>query len=347
MKNYKNLSELTHIFAQQNPDYPEGKTGRYHFSGDTFYVGSQIGAKFMGGCLVYTDWMLRGGWGTAYQFSRHLGDALGSFDTMVYTPFKVQDSIKANAAYLLDHAQWLYTNWAVHRKKPIAKYRVQEYYIRLAQAFVDLLTDEEKATLPSVTRIVSAEEYAAHQAKVAARRYSGTSHEVLFPHFANAVLALINKRKAEAPPQEGTLSPEDYWRTHGKFREEPYFIKDSEKVAFKYEGKRYTWVVGSPYRFDAYPDIRAAFGRKPWEHNNCLSHTCLRLNGEIVETSRGARVPVREARILFDRYKSDKDIMGFKIGAYTVLGKEAAGIKIGCHFLPTHEIELFAKTMGW
>lgn len=53
-------------------------------------------------------------------------------------------------------------------------------------------------------------------------------------------------------------------------------------------------------------------------------------NGERIETSKGANAPVSEARVLYQLIKAGKDIKGFKIGYYTVIGLNGT-LKIGCH----------------
>lgn len=72
----------------------------------------------------------------------------------------------------------------------------------------------------------------------------------------------------------------------------------------------------------------------------------LRIVGDTVETSAGARVPVREGRILLDRIQKGKDVKGFKIGYYTVISLNGT-LKIGCHQISRKEINRFAKFYKW
>ena len=65
-----------------------------------------------------------------------------------------------------------------------------------------------------------------------------------------------------------------------------------------------------------------------------------------VETSLGARVPVREASILYKMIKSGKDVKGHKIGYYTVIANNGV-LKIGCHNIPKKEVDRFAGLMNW
>jgi len=74
----------------------------------------------------------------------------------------------------------------------------------------------------------------------------------------------------------------------------------------------------------------------------------LRYNKESdeIETSKGARVPARESKILYDRIQAGKDIKGMKIGYYTVISLNGV-LKIGCHEIERDEINRIAKIMNW
>ena len=56
----------------------------------------------------------------------------------------------------------------------------------------------------------------------------------------------------------------------------------------------------------------------------------LRINGNKVETSMSAKVDIKEATILYKLIKAGKDIKGYKIKNYTVIGINGT-LKIGCH----------------
>ena len=63
-----------------------------------------------------------------------------------------------------------------------------------------------------------------------------------------------------------------------------------------------------------------------------------------VETSLGAKVPVREAKILLSRIREGKDVKGFQIGYYTVISLNGT-LKIGCHEITREEIEYFGAIL--
>jgi hypothetical protein len=85
-----------------------------------------------------------------------------------------------------------------------------------------------------------------------------------------------------------------------------------------------------------------------------LPYDLLRFNGDRVETSRGARVPLKEARILYRSIKSGKDVMGEKIGDYTLIRvtpifnpefEDDKLVQIGCHkILLSEAAKLFSAS---
>lgn len=66
----------------------------------------------------------------------------------------------------------------------------------------------------------------------------------------------------------------------------------------------------------------------------------------IVETSKGARVDLDKAKVLFDLIKSGRDIKGFDLDGYTVIGLNGV-LTIGCHKIERKEINRFAKLLNW
>lgn len=65
-----------------------------------------------------------------------------------------------------------------------------------------------------------------------------------------------------------------------------------------------------------------------------------------VETSKGARVSLNAAKILFKMIQSGQDVKGYDIDGYTVISLNGK-LKIGCHDIERDEINRFAKSQGW
>lgn len=64
----------------------------------------------------------------------------------------------------------------------------------------------------------------------------------------------------------------------------------------------------------------------------------LRIKGDILETSRGARVPLDEARALYASLKTGRDIAKKPIGHYRINSVGSTHVIIGCHTVPIEEI---------
>jgi hypothetical protein len=65
-----------------------------------------------------------------------------------------------------------------------------------------------------------------------------------------------------------------------------------------------------------------------------------------IETTKSAKVPAKEAKILYLRIQAGKDIKGMKIGYYTVISLNGV-LKIGCHEIERDEINRLAKLLNW
>jgi hypothetical protein len=67
-------------------------------------------------------------------------------------------------------------------------------------------------------------------------------------------------------------------------------------------------------------------------YNNPTNEDYLRISEdkEYIETSQHVTVPIREAKVLYNLIKAKKDIKGFNISGYTVIGLNGV-LKIGCH----------------
>jgi glutaredoxin-related protein len=62
-----------------------------------------------------------------------------------------------------------------------------------------------------------------------------------------------------------------------------------------------------------------------------------------LETSQGVKIEIKEAKILNNLISKGKDIKGFKLGYYTVIGLANNILKVGCHNIELKEINLISK----
>jgi hypothetical protein len=72
--------------------------------------------------------------------------------------------------------------------------------------------------------------------------------------------------------------------------------------------------------------------KRNYIYNNISGEDYVRISedGEFIETSQRVRVHVKEAKILYLLIKNGKDIKGYNIDGYTVIGLNGV-LKIGCH----------------
>ena len=71
----------------------------------------------------------------------------------------------------------------------------------------------------------------------------------------------------------------------------------------------------------------------------------LSLDKTNVETSKGVKIEVKKSKVLYKLIEAGKDIKGFKLDYYTVIGIKDNILKIGCHNIPLKEVETIGKQL--
>ena len=112
------------------------------------------------------------------------------------------------------------------------------------------------------------------------------------------------------------------WRQHKTIDIDNYF-DHAEQTRAKY--------FGITFKGNSYHDC--------FYKNNRYNHIRLSKDGNYLETDGHAAVPIREACVLCDRLDKGKDVIGLKIGHYTILEKTPEYLKIGCHKFQWSELE--------
>lgn len=102
-------------------------------------------------------------------------------------------------------------------------------------------------------------------------------------------------------------------------------------------------------RLKAEKELKAKI--KKWQKGENVSiygaeKVYLRAMDGILETSKGARVSLDSAKVLFDMIQAGKDIKGHNIEHYTVISLNGV-LTIGCHKITRKEINKFAQKMNW
>lgn len=73
----------------------------------------------------------------------------------------------------------------------------------------------------------------------------------------------------------------------------------------------------------------------------------LRIADDEIQTSRGASVPLIEARKLWDALSKNETVEDMRIGHYTVNRIEESDLIVGCHAIPLKEVYRMAKNLNW
>ena len=86
--------------------------------------------------------------------------------------------------------------------------------------------------------------------------------------------------------------------------------------------------------FERWTGVKCPY--KPTELND---YNYLRINGDTLQTNGGVSVDLKEASILYKAYKSNKNVVGQKIGYYTILKANKNVVQIGCHNIMAKELD--------
>jgi len=82
---------------------------------------------------------------------------------------------------------------------------------------------------------------------------------------------------------------------------------------------------------------------------NSVNKVFLRLSSdkENIETSKGANVPLKAGKILYNLLQLEDKVNGHNIGNYKVISNTNELLTIGCHKIERKEINRFASLMNW
>jgi len=114
-----------------------------------------------------------------------------------------------------------------------------------------------------------------------------------------------------------------------------------QSIASEVEKLENNWIEGITN--ETYISLRKK-GR--YYDNFGFSQTRLRIKNEQVETSRGAKVPIESAKILWRMIQAGRDVKGYQVGYYTVISLNGV-LKIGCHEITREEIKRFTEKYQW
>lgn len=125
----------------------------------------------------------------------------------------------------------------------------------------------------------------------------------------------------------------------------------SERIEAQREKAANREAIEEAKRQEKYDKLRKLV--RVWQAGNleqdaiyALPEVYLREKDGSVQTSHGAIVPIKDAHVLYRMIEAGKDIVGHRIGSYTVISLNGV-LTIGCHKIEREEIKRFASVMGW
>lgn len=136
---------------------------------------------------------------------------------------------------------------------------------------------------------------------------------------------------------------EKFWEQFGvmKFNERLQKDVDKEELdRLKNEAKRREYAASQSENMEKWRNgesVSAYLYNAP-----CM----LRINGDIIETSHGAKVPVSGAIQLWKALKAGQDVRGAGIGDYKVTSVSESYLVVGCHNIPMIEVRHIAIQLG-
>ena len=73
----------------------------------------------------------------------------------------------------------------------------------------------------------------------------------------------------------------------------------------------------------------------------------LRIKDNEIQTTKGANIPLIEARKFWHMLERKEDVIGMRLGHYTVDSMDGSTLVVGCHNIPLKEVYRLAKNLGW
>lgn len=233
-------------------------------------------------------------------------------------------------------------------KQALKDARAYRDYFKIKGAKIPRFPEDEwKAALARVQRIANPDPASRDKRERASARRQAKAREVLAAKF-NSWRERINAHNAAVLAAQ-TMTADDvasYWREHGTW----------PKGSGTYNAA--PWSLFVPWK-DARKFRDAGLGDLPEVQRNDVpkpDHILLRVDGDQIHTSMGARVPVAAAALVWKlvqrtmasgiewRRMGPRDV---RIGDYPLDHISADGtLKAGCHTIPHHELARMAQALA-
>lgn len=102
-------------------------------------------------------------------------------------------------------------------------------------------------------------------------------------------------------------------------------------------------------RIEALEEVERLEKWKTGEYDGYLRNVpiALRIKNNVVQTTQGANVPLIAARRFWHMLERKENVIGMRLGHYTVDSLDGFTLVVGCHIIPLKEVYRIAKNLNW
>lgn len=313
-------SQVAHIWAQNNNTSAKTGNGNFSCSSGLLFSYSTVVGKFYGNIAVYTSHRY-----SATTTGKHLNAVHGALQgTENYqTAFKIKDlpdTWEEVKKVILDEKLQYFKNLSFYRKKNVSFdiARILDHALKTA-----LFADDHDLQIDSI----NLDPLVAVQARLntVSDQYLSWEQQAEYifrPEFSDALEMIQALTGCDNLEEKFDREVErDKANADKKQKEREFYAKTQEEKAKEWRSGNFTGTVyGVPIM--------------------------LRVNGDTLETSQGAQVPLSQAKQLFQAMHTGQDLQGARIGHFTVNRYDAETLVVGCHNIPMTEISALAQELG-
>ena len=316
-KVFSNHSEVCHVFASQTQS--EGRANNISFRNNrllSYHYWTM--AKIVTPETQPEQIVLFRNWAYSVSTAKHMNHARYALNHFTFVYVYDPDNLTLSINEAFNNLKHSYNNCSF--KLSLSEYNTNKsahntlksifkYFPSLYVEFEHYVIDNEPALMAEI-EIKQEKNRIANEKREEARRIA---NETYYKR-----LEIVEKMKVEFFESKEHANILDSYR-RGEH------IQKTVKKYYEFEGRQYNFII----------DLFS------WS-----SPVILSLQGDEIVTNKGARVPVREAKILLHRIRTKKDVKGFQIGMYTVISINGT-LKIGCHEISRNEIDNFCRVNNW
>lgn len=308
MKTVFKSGEVAHIWAQQNNERGKNPQGNFYFEGKTIY---SYGGHFPIATFVAPGVVLLTTRGYSNTTSKHI--------------WATRDAVRGLKVFEAPNVP-CYPEYGKTEHGQNVEHFVKQFPL-LQKAAIKARKNPEADRAYLVSQINYAVDYAKYFKKsidhktalkeLAAWKRKADKGLLFSDKEVGAVKVVIKQETAAAKIRNAERRKADAERAAQRARTE------TENLAL--------WLNGAEVSAWALPSDRVH----------------LRIVDKEIQTTRGATVPLIEARKFWHTLERRESVDGMRLGHYTVDRLEGSTLVVGCHEIPLKEVFRMAKVLGW